>query len=131
MSTVQLTPEQEEALRTLETTRDYAAGQTAFDVLKRVRRPWFDIVDALLGAGAGLFLTFVGKALEALAVAAPARLPITLAGLAILFAIFIHRRRRNRAADRVKSAMNRWRQIAGSLAVQAARQKPAPTGTIP
>ncbi len=125
MSRAPLTPEQDDALRTLETTRDYAAGEAAIIVLKGVRRPIADGVDVALAALTALFLAFIGQGLDAIAAPAIARLPITLAGLAALFAAFALRRARNDAGDRVKSAINRWRQIAGTLAVQARTETPS------
>jgi hypothetical protein len=114
-----LTPEQEAALHVLETTRTYADGEAALAVLNAVRRPAFDAVDVILAIAAGFYTAWISALLNWAQIPAAARLPVTLLGFALLFAAFILNRRAKSPVKRIAAAINRWRQISGTLAVQS------------
>jgi hypothetical protein len=114
-----LTPEQEAALHVLETTRIYAEGEAALAVLGAVRRPAVDAVDLALAIAAGFYTAWISALLNWAQIPAAARLPATLLGFALLFAAFILNRRAKSPKKRIAAAINRWRQISGTLAVQS------------
>ena len=117
MSRTPLTPAQEEALRTLETTRDFAAGEAALAALNKVKGAAVAL-DVALGFALWAALVAGWMALERALLPWPDVSFGAVASALLLFGVAALVARRRSPQWRVSSARNRWRQIAGALAVQ-------------
>lgn len=124
MSRTPLTFEQDKALRTLETTRDYAAGEAALSVLKDVRGAAVAL-EVSLGFVAWAGLVVAWLAMERALIPNSGVSFGAIASALLLFAVASLVARRRSPQWRVTSARNRWRQIAGALAVQARTGTPS------
>ncbi|MBU6371388.1 MAG: hypothetical protein KJS97_01565 [Alphaproteobacteria bacterium] len=124
MTRASLTPDQEQALHTLETTRDYAAGEAALGALKDLKGAAV-VLEVLLGFAIWAGLVLAWLAIErALIPNSGVSFAAVGAGL-LLFGVARLVARRRSPEWRITSARNRWRQIAGALAVQSRTGTPS------